>query len=326
MISRPQAPWAQVLAQHLERVDPALLRQSYADLSARYRNQTFRGFFSKEERLAYMLARLPATYAVNRAVLGHLDLQDASILDLGCGPGAASLAALAGGASRTTLVEQDGVMLDFAGQFCRAADLEWDALLGAFEQIPFPDHDVVVASYVLNELSEQAQAKIIARAWQAARQALVLIEPGTPQGFHHIRLHREALIKMGAYMVAPCTHANTCPLATSDWCHFAARVPRTAAHRYLKEGDRGHEDEKYSFLIVSKQPLPVPEARVIKPPRVRGGHVMLDLCAAEGLQTITIGKSQKATFRTARKAAWGDGWPQFEDDAHHESPLHPTGD
>ncbi len=313
MTEADSLPWIDILRRYLEHHDSAVLRTAYTELSQRYREGRFTGFRSSEERLAYLIARLPATYAVNAAVLSHIDLKAKTVLDLGCGPGTASLAAASWGATSCTLVEQDRVMLSHAAEFCQSALVKVAAQCGTLARLEWAPHDVVVASYVLGELSEIAQRELVARAWQTCNEALVLIEPGTPQGFARIKNLRLQLLDLGAFAVAPCTHRNICPLLQDDWCHFSARVPRTSLHRYLKGADLSYEDEKYSFFIASKKTHTKPEARIIKAPRVRGGHVLLDLCREDGLKNITIGKNDKADFRAARKAKWGDGWPVVED-------------
>jgi ribosomal protein RSM22 (predicted rRNA methylase) len=88
---------------------------------------------------------------------------------------------------------------------------------------------------------------------EAARVALVVIEPGTPRGAGAIRTIREELLAAGAHMLAPCPAAMPCPLAAPDWCHFAARVERSSLHRRIKEGALGYEDEKYSYVCATPQ-------------------------------------------------------------------------
>ena len=55
-----------------------------------------------------------------------------------------------------------------------------------------PPADLVVASYVLAELPQMEAARTAVKLWQATGQMLVLIEPGTPQGFARIRSARRA--------------------------------------------------------------------------------------------------------------------------------------
>jgi ribosomal protein RSM22 (predicted rRNA methylase) len=93
-----------------------------------------------------------------------------------------------------------------------------------------------------------------------------------------------------------------------DWCHFAQRVERSSLHRQLKGGELGYEDEKFSYVVLSRQPLPTAPARVIRHASIRKGHVELQLCTPSGLERVTIGKSKKGQYRAARKAGWGDAW------------------
>jgi ribosomal protein RSM22 (predicted rRNA methylase) len=138
---------------------------------------------------------------------------------------------------------------------------------------------------------------------------LVVIEPGTVRGFHFIHEARSALIAAGAHLLAPCPHGKECPMAASgDWCHFAARVERTSLHRQLKGGALGYEDEKFSYVVASRDPISAAPARIVRHPQKHSGHVQLTLCTPEGLTTPTIGKSQKEKYKFARHAHWGDAW------------------
>ncbi len=111
----------------------------------------------------------------------------------------------------------------------------------------------MTAGYVLAEIAAPAQEGFVRRLWEAARQALVLIEPGTPDGFARLRAARTALIAAGAHVAAPCTHEAGCPMAGEDWCRFLVRVQRSRDHRLLKQGERPFEDEPYAYLVVMRE-------------------------------------------------------------------------
>jgi ribosomal protein RSM22 (predicted rRNA methylase) len=127
-------------------------------------------------------------------------------------------------------------------------------------------------------------------------------------GFALIKQLREDLLQAGGYLVAPCPHARSCPMPAGDWCHFAARVERSALHRRLKTASLGYEDEKFSYLVMTKQPVKSVAARVLRRPLVQSGFVQLQLCITEGLQPATITRRDKAAFKRARKVVWGDAW------------------
>src|SRR5947207_3433628 len=63
---------------------------------------------------------------------------------------------------------------------------------------PWPNADVVVASYALAEIAADRQASTISELWNASDGFLVLIEPGTPAGYSRVLAARTALIAAGA--------------------------------------------------------------------------------------------------------------------------------
>ncbi len=173
--------------------------------------------------------------------------------------------------------------------------------------------DLVTISYVLGELAAPAQRSVVGAAWQSARKLLVIIEPGTPRGFANLLKAREQVTAAGGYSLAPCprAEAHACPMqANDDWCHFAVRVERTGLHRRVKGGDLGHEDEKFCYFVASHEPLTTARSRVVRHPQQHGGHVQLTLCTSAGIQQRAVTRSNKTLYRAARKASWGDAWPE----------------
>lgn len=169
----------------------------------------------------------------------------------------------------------------------------------------------MVISYALGELSKSLAADVTQWAWTQARQAIVIIEPGTPRGFAGILTAREALIAAGANIVAPCTHARRCPMAADDWCHFDTRVERTRQHRQAKSGTLPYEVEKFSYIAAARRAPPalVPAARVIRHPLKKSGHVILDLCTEEAtVERMIVSRCDQEAYRQARAAKWGDLW------------------
>ena len=290
-----------------------------ADLSRRYRDAE-RGSGpvarSREDVSAYVATRLPATYAAVRIALGELHaraaFEPASQLDLGAGPGTAIWAAgeLWPSLRSATAVEPQAAMArlgrELAAHSASLPEVDWVG--GALPQaVPAGRFDLVTLGYVLGELDGDAQAATIDRAWAVAGHALVVVEPGTPAGYRRVLAARDRLLAAGGTVVAPCPHDHACPLVgTEDWCHFAVRVARTSTHRLAKEAQLGHEDEKFAYVVVARAPAPQATARILRHPRLRRGHVVLELCAPEGLRTETVSKSDGERYRRTRKLSWGD--------------------
>ena len=313
---------------------PKSLRAAAVRLSRRYQAEApeLPAVRTDEERLAYLLTRLPATFAaISRALAlacqNLLPCDEAggvsaaarieTMLDLGCGPGTAAWAAVEAlpALRQIRLLECDPAMIRLGRQLAEASPsvalpgAEWicsDLRSG----LPQGSFDLVVASYSLGELSAASQIECLRRAWSRTGKLLLVIEPGTRAGFAHVHRARQELIDWGAKLAAPCPHHTSCPMAAAgDWCHFAARVERTAAHRQLKDGELGYEDEKFSYVAAARMDCAPAESRIVRHPAYHSGFVELQLCTAQGLRSETIGRSRKQLYRAARKAAWGDGWP-----------------
>jgi len=279
---------------------PALKRAA-TELSEAYREGKAARLSGEDEIAAYLATRMPATYAAARAVLGELrGMEIASVLDVGAGTGAAALAAreIFPNAEKVMLIERDPALADTALSFLPgAAAIHAD--LGRMTTLPA--HDLVVAAWSLGEIP-QAPAL---RLWEAARVALVVIEPGTPRGAALIRTVREELLGAGAHMIAPCPAAMACPLAEPDWCHFAERVERSSLHRRLKDGALGYEDEKYSYVALAREPVELGWARVLRRPQHHAGLIELRLCTPAGAEPVRVARRDRTAFRAARKAEWG---------------------
>lgn len=277
------------------------------ELSDRYR-QKLRPFLDKKEhRFAYLITRFPATFAAIKRVLKEISsFPITTMLDLGSGPGTGYLAACDTFSSleKATLVETDPIFIEISQQLIkkRVAWLKHDLK----NKQDFERHDLVLLSYCLGEIPQSFWQSILQAAWKSATECLVIIEPGTPQGFSHLRLIRQILIDLGAYVLAPCPHAHICPMQEPDWCHFSTRLNRGYHHKIAKEATLSFEDEKFSYLIVSKKNTPSCGARILRPPQKREGHVIFSLCTSDGLKKKVVTKKEKEIYKQFKKLDWGD--------------------
>lgn len=285
------------------------------------------------QRAAYLAMRMPATYAAVSAALHAVreaapDLGPFSVLDLGAGPATATLAAhaLFPSLSSATLIERGPHLERFARAALAATPLRNAEIITAdLTSVKLPAADLVLCAYTLNELAPSAVTALIESAWSAAKLAFVVIEPGSRAGFANILTLRRFLIAQDdAHLAAPCPGTMPCPLAQrGDWCHFAARVQRSALHRRLKQGELSYEDEKFSYVAALKTATSPADARIVRRPEKLKGHTKLTLCTPAGLQLTTITRKDGDQYKLARDADWGDRFPQI---ATRKQPLpHPSG-
>ncbi len=297
------------------------LSRSATDLSARYREDRPTGApiaRSPEDVAAYGVYRFPATYAAIVAVLRALreqrqDWHPTTLLDLGAGLGAGLWAATEvwPDIEQLTAIDAQPAMISMGRDMCRTGthgalrSARWFQMDLNDAKLP-GQHDVVLIGYVLAELAETNVKLILERAWQAAGQALVIVEPGTPAGYRRIQRAGDHLRSLGAFSLAPCPHDPPCQVTDDDWIHFSVRLPRSRIHRSAKGAELGYEDEKYAYVVMAREPVAHSYSRILRHPQIRKGHIYLELCTSEGVKTIVVSKRDRERFNRARKAAWGD--------------------
>jgi ribosomal protein RSM22 (predicted rRNA methylase) len=302
---------------------------------------------TESDTLAYAMARMPATYAAVVACFNALreirpDFAPASLLDLGAGPGTATWAAAMAfdRLDEFTAIDANPALrtlaLDLVSDEMRLRRLRYaqsDIFTGIRNEAA--GADLVVASYVVGEINADRQAALADLMWAATRDTLLVVEPGTPAGYRRIIDLRRRLVAQGAHVIAPCPHDRECPLlvvpgeadvaslknnshqgntskqsAAPDWCHFAQRLPRSRAHKHIKGAELPFEDEKFSYVALTRTPARQRPARVLAPSLVSKAEMRIKLCRTDGCADIvTIPRRDKAAYARIRRIGWGDTVP-----------------
>ncbi|MGO4711079.1 small ribosomal subunit Rsm22 family protein [Bradyrhizobium sp. 2TAF24] len=276
------------------------------------------GIRDDNDALAYAFARMPATYAAVTACLQQVIARDPErrpvrLLDVGAGPGTATFAAAEAFSSLGdfSLIDANPSLRKlalalaqdlpvFGGLRYRAGDA--GKMLTDAEKA-----DLVIASYVIGELTEREQTDLADALWARTCDLLLVIEPGTPAGHARIAALRQRLIAAGAHVVAPCPHDLPCPLAPPDWCHFVQRLARSRGHMQVKGVELPFEDEKFSYVALARTPPAPLAARVLAQPLTGKVEIAAKLCQADGRAAIArIARRDKPTYAAAKRWRWGD--------------------
>jgi len=287
-----------------------------AQISKTYRDGgNSRAIASPADALAYALVRMPATYAAVSACLNALcearpDFAPQRLLDVGAGPGTASWAAAETFASLQAFMLLDinaalqTLALNLGKENPRLATMTCRRDTGALDEVEAAD--LVIASYLIGEVSEAERRALAERLWSKTRDTLLVVEPGTPAGYARIIQLRAQLIASGAHVAAPCPHDRACPLVPPDWCHFAQRLPRLRAHIQIKGAELPFEDEKFSYVVLTRGPATQRLSRVLAPPAINKVEVSAKLCTANGLGVAKVQSRDKTAYAAARRWRWGE--------------------
>lgn len=292
-----------------------LIEQSQK-ISEKYRNNDGKGkrlVTQEEEAIAYAISRMPATYcsvySVLTQVLKNYNKKINTVFDIGAGTGAATWAVSnLLDAKKITCLEREKAMRDTGKKLMdkHLPNIEWkecDIVVDKLEE----KVDMIITSYMINELSPVDREKTILKMWETTNDLLIIIEPGTPEGFKHILQAREILQAQNANIVAPCAHNGKCPInPEEDWCSFYARVARSGIHRQAKKGELGYEDEKFSYIAFSKNISSSNGTRILRHPQINSGFVKVKLCSENGIQEKTFSKKDKELYKRIKKMDAGE--------------------
>lgn len=218
-----------------------------------------------------------------------------SVLDWGCGTGVASrgFAARVPGVRRVQLWDRSQAASGVARGLLLAEHPEIEVDVAEPDDKSSPD--VLCVSHVLDELSDEDLASLVALARRS--RAVIWVEPGTPRSSRRLVEMRETL-HASFDVLAPCTHQAACGLRADvrNWCHhFTAPPPEvfTTAfwRRFAVELSIDLRSLPYSFIALAAREAREPDgcvARILGRPRITKGRALLDVCDESGVRALPL--------------------------------------
>jgi ribosomal protein RSM22 (predicted rRNA methylase) len=317
-VSALPVPLRQAISEFCESVPGPEIARRAGRQSEQYRAGGRSMISDTADVAAYLTTRLPATFAAISAVLARVrerapTFSPTSLLDFGAGPGTACWAAAEtwAGIESIAMRDRSRIFLSAAQQLGQQSPHRalLSAGIGPSESLRNSDqYDLVIASYVIAEMSGAAAAETVTQLWNHCRGVMVIVEPGTPAGFQRVLRAREALLGRDALIVAPCPGQASCPVAAPDWCHFAVRLPRSRDHMRAKSANVPYEDEKYSYVVAAHREVELqpPSPRIIAPVVSAKAGLRFRLCTGRGISEVEIPRRDRAAYRAQARKKWGD--------------------
>ena len=277
---------------------------------------------SYQDALCYAFFRMASTTAVIKKCLSYIPKcnEELSLLDLGAGTGASIFACLMQEKltfSNLNCIESSENMLKVLNKLASDISLGFD--LKCVKKDVIKDDidenksDVVLASFSMNEMNKTDRIKLLNKMWLLSNKYILIIEPGTPTAHREMMGYKEYLISLGGKVIAPCMN-DQCPILkdrNDDWCHFQVRLQRPTVEVKIKEGDRNFEDEKFTFLLFSKnknnESYLNKESIVIRRPMIQKGKISLNVCTKNGtIEQKIFTKKDGEIYKRAKKLSIGD--------------------
>ncbi len=280
-------------------------------------------------RKAYISYFLPSNLRKIHLPLRELSLHPQStllnerlrILDIGSGPGTATLGVLEflSGKGKKPVLEitaadqvpenlQDAEALfeSYRDRYNMEASLHTvKTSVEKLEQSLTGHYDLIILSNVLNELFPREEEKIPKRIdllhavlgrFLARNGSCVIIEPALRDTSREMLMVRDGLLTHGFHAYSPCLMSESCPalLNPKDWCHEDVPWDPPALIQKLDKLTGLKKDSlKFSYSVIRKDNISladmhdIPSFRIVSGPLVSKGKIEFYLCGKGGRRLIT---------------------------------------
>ena len=85
----------------------------------------------------------------------------------------------------------------------------------------------------------------------------------------------------------------------------SGHVP-SCGHKQIKGAELPYEDEKFTYVALTRSPVTMRPSRVLAQPVVSKVEVTAKLCSPDGLVLSRTPRRAKADYAAARRWRWGD--------------------
>jgi ribosomal protein RSM22 (predicted rRNA methylase) len=307
--------------------------KSATNLSLKYRtNRNRQGAHfikSYEDALGYLALRAPSTYSQIYGALNSIkelngSWSPQSILDIGSGPGTALWAAkeIFPSIQNAVAIEKEDHFISLGQSILSpVSEISVGWKRNDFSSsLPRLDSkfDLVIVANVLNEMDANTMNRTIAYAFAQSKGVVLIVEPGTPQGYETIKEAAHKIKSSEYKLIAPYIK-NV--FIDSDEVNFVQRIKRTDSQKRIKQHQRKNsgtekekmlpasdwEETKYYYLAYSNHDSEImAEGRLLETPVIYKPYIQLKILQEDGITIQRILKTNKENFKSAKKLRWGD--------------------
>lgn len=265
-------------------------------------------YFSNPELLAaYTLYHWVVHYQEGLSLLNEVPLHCQRVLDIGSGPAPFAFAALKHGASDVYAIDQNERALHLGGEICGRYGFPLTVRTWKGPQTPLPvegTFDLIILGHCLSELfpllkshDKEKQEHFIEMLLHrlTPKGFLLLVDNSFPEGNKRILHLREAFVKKGIPVQAPCIWKGACPalqIANSP-CYAQREFERPYMIREFQRACSIHLSSlKMSYLILRSPQASWPKLpekalyRVISPPVETYQGKRYHLCGLDGKKDL----------------------------------------
>jgi ribosomal protein RSM22 (predicted rRNA methylase) len=271
---------------------------------------------------AYLLFYWPVSYAQAASIFQELDGLPKSVLDLGCGPGPMTFAAIDAGARLATAADRSARALELARSLSVRAGIALSTRSWTPAQpIPEGAFDLIVMGHALNELFDGDIVKrsdFIEKLSErlTPQGTVVLIEPALKDTTRALLQVRDTLVARGFAVKAPCFFRGPCPalVKPTDWCHAERQWTVPPLVDQIAHAAQLHKSSvKMSYLMLSRRDVAWKEApqgnvfRIVSEPLEGKGRLRYMGCGAAGRTGLALQtKHENENNRTFMNLQRGD--------------------